>query len=305
VPQAKEITMTLAVPLPDDEPTIDPAALAHATPLDMLCARFALRTVLSLGPKFNLRRDINNIVTLTGRWLVWPRPTLLRLQAYVARRCAEAPAWAGAAELTPEEFMTRHGAWNGLYDDTAIHYYLDEFVKLNGKELLRVFQLSAERFDARLAKHRIRLVENIDMLSRVLGLASPEREILLHASLCKYQRDLRPVLVDCKAASAQEAYGMLAQVLGLNAAETAAALRTGGRLESLGLIETPIAEHSITDLGDLMRVSDKLLAVLTADYASVGEMMAAFTRPAAPTAAAAHARRQRRVVRRPVRHLPS
>jgi SpoVK/Ycf46/Vps4 family AAA+-type ATPase len=276
--------MTAAVPFHDDEPTIDPAALAHATPLDMLCARFALRTVLSLGPKFNLRRDINNIVTLTGRWLVWPRPTLVRLQAYVARRCAEAPAWAGAGELTPEEFMVRHGAWNGLYDDTAIHYYLDEFVKLNGKELLRVFQLTADRFDARLGKQRIRLVENIDMLSRVLGLSSPEREILLHASLCKYQRDLRPVLVDCKASSAQEAYGMLAQVLGLNAADSASALRTGGRLESLGLIETPIAEHAITDLGDLMRVSDKLLAVLTADYETEGAMMAAFTRPAGPTA---------------------
>ncbi|MBN9426307.1 MAG: ATP-binding protein, partial [Burkholderiales bacterium] len=111
-----------------------------------------------------------------------------------------------------------------------------------------------------------------------------ERSVLLHASRCKYQRDLRPVLVDCKAPSAQEAYGMLAQVLGLNAADVAVALKAGGRLESLGLIETPIAEHSITDLGDLMRVSDKLLAVLTAEYPSESSMMAAFTRPAGRTA---------------------
>jgi SpoVK/Ycf46/Vps4 family AAA+-type ATPase len=276
--------MNLTVQPPDDETTIDPPALEHATPLDMMCARFALRTVLALGPKFNLRRDINNVVTLCGRWLVWPPATLSRLQAYVARRCAEAPAWAGAGELTLEEFLQRHGSWNGLYDDTAIHYYLDEFVKLHGKELLRVFQLSAARYDARLGEQRVRLVENIDMLASVLGLSGCERTLLLHASLCKYQRDLRPVLVDCKAASAQEAYGMLAQVLGQSAPETAAALRLGGRLDSLGLIETPIAEHAITDLGDLMRVSDKLLAVLTADYASEGEMMAAFTRPAAPTA---------------------
>ncbi len=270
--------------VPEDEPTIDPPALEHATALDLMCARFALRTVLALGPRFNLRRDINNVVTLTGRWLVWPPATLARLQAYIARRCAEAPAWAGSGELPLEEFMARHGAWNGLYDDTAIHYYLDEFVKLHGKELLRVFQLGADRFDARLAKQRVRLVDNVDLLARVLGLTQAERAILLHASLCKYQRDLRPVLVDCKAASAQEAYGMLAQVLGLQAGETAAALRAGGRLESLGLVETPIAEHAITDLGDLMRVSDKLLAVLTAEYASEGEMMAAFTRPAAPSA---------------------
>ena len=268
----------------DDEPTIDPPALEHATALDLMCARFALRTVLALGPRFNLRRDINNVVTLTGRWLVWPRATFARLQAYVARRCAEAPAWAGSGELALEEFMARHGAWNGLYDDTAIHYYLDEFVKLHGKELLRVFQLSADRFDARLAKQRVRLVENVDLLARVLGLSGCERAILLHASLCKYQRDPRPVLVDCKAASAQEAYGMLAQVLGQQTGETAAALRAGGRLESLGLVETPIAEHAVTDLGDLMRVSDKLLAVLTAEYASEGEMMAAFTRPATPSA---------------------
>jgi len=268
----------------DPDPTIDSPATEHAGPLDMMCARFALRAVLTLGPKFNLRRDINNIVTLTGRYLTWPRETLARLQAYVARRCAEAPAWAGAGELSLDEFMQRHGAWNGLYDDTALHYYLDEFVKFHGKELLRVFQLSVERFDARLGKSRIRLSENIDMLSRVLGLGECERAILLHASLCKYQRDLRPVLVDCKAASAQEAYGMLAQVLGQNAAQVAAALRVGGRLESLGLIETPIAEHAITDLGDLMRVSDKLLAVLTADYETEGAMMAAFTRPAGTTA---------------------
>ena len=266
----------------DDEPTLDSPAFEHATALDMMCARFALRAVLALGPKFNLRRDVNNLVTLAGRWLVWPRGTFGRLQAYVARRCADMPAWAGVAELAPEEFMARHGAWNGLYDDTAIHYYLDEFVKLHGKELLQVFRITADRFDARLAKRRVRLVENVALLGRVLGLGDCERSILLHASLCKYQRDLRPVLVDCKAASAQEAYGMLAHVLGLDASQCAAALRHGGRLETLGLVETPIAEHAITDLGDLMRVSDKLLAVLTAEYADEEAMMAAFTRPAAP-----------------------
>jgi SpoVK/Ycf46/Vps4 family AAA+-type ATPase len=266
-----------------DAPTLDSPALEHAAPLDMMCARFALRAVLTLGPKFNLRRDINNVVTLTGRYLVWPRETLARLQEYLARRCAESPPWAGVGELSLDAFMQRHGAWNGLYDDTALHYYLDEFVKLHGKELLKVFQLTAARFDARLAKQRLRLITNIDMLSSVLGLTDCERAVLLHASLCKYQRDLRPVLIDCKAASAQEAYLMLSQVLGLNSSETAASLRVGGRLESLGLIETPIAEHSITDLGDLMRVSDKLLAVLTAEYESEGAMMAAFTRPAGET----------------------
>ncbi len=278
-----ERTRPSADSLANGERLLASPTLEMAAPMDLLCARFALKTILTLGPKFNLRRDINNVVTLTGRYLVWPEPILVKVREYLARRCAEAPAWADAPKLSIDEFMLRHGTWNGLYDDTSFYYYLDEFVKIHSKDLLSVFQVTVANHDTRLAKSRIRLLGNIAMLSAVLGLSDAERSILQHASLCKYQRDLRPVLVDCKASSAQEAYGMLAHVLGLNAAEVAAALKAGGRLESLGLIETPIAEHSITDLGDLMRVSDKLLAVLTAEYASESSMMAAFTRPAGPT----------------------
>ncbi|MFT4101806.1 MAG: ATP-binding protein [Burkholderiaceae bacterium] len=258
-------------------------AFEFAGPLDLLCARFALKTILTLGAKFNLRRDVNNVVTLTGRYLVWPEPILVKLRDFLVRRCADAPAWADAGKLNIDDFMVRYGTWNGLYDDASLYYYLDEFVKIHAKDLLSVFQVSVAAHDARLAKSRIRLIENIAMLSAVLGLSDAERAILQHASLCKYQRDLRPVLVDCKSSSAQEAYGMLAQVLGLNAGDVAVALKSGGRLESLGLIETPIAEHSITDLGDLMRVSDKLLGVLTAEYPDESSMMAAFTRPAGHT----------------------
>ncbi|MGE0310445.1 MAG: AAA family ATPase [Lautropia sp.] len=262
------------------ETLLVPPLLAGAQALDLLSTRFALSAIIALGPKFNLRRDINNLVTLAGRHLVWPQSTLSRLQAFVARRCAEAPAWQCAGELAPSEFLSRHGVWNGLYDDTSLYYYLDEFVKLNGKDLLAVFHATVQETDRLLAHREIRLVANIDMLSSVLGLNDSERAVLLHASLCKYQRDLRPVLVDCKAASAQEAYAMLAQILRRDVGEVAACLKVGGRLESLGLIDTPLAEHSVTDLGDLMRVSDKLLSVLTAEYACEAEMMAAFTRPA-------------------------
>ena len=262
---------------------LTPAALATAQPLDLMATRFALSTVLTLGPRFNLRRDVNNIVSLSGRYLVWPLSTLGRLQAFLARRCADAPAWAGAGDLAPAAFLERHGVWNGPYDDSSLFYYLDEFVKLNGKDLLASFQSTVEACERRLAGQPIRLVRNIGMLARVLDLGRTEQAVLLHAALCKYQRELRPVLVDCKATSAQEAYAMLAQVLGCDAGEAAACLRVGGRLESLGLIDTPIAEHAITDLGDLMRVSDKLLAVLTADYDSEAAMMSAFTRPAGAT----------------------
>lgn len=250
------------------------------SPLDLLCVKFALRTVLELGPKFNLRRDINNIVTLAGRFMVWPEPVFSKLKDYLVRRCVDAPAWMDVSKLSNDELMSRHGVWNGLYDDGTFYYYIDEWVKLNAKDLLSVFQATIATHGSKLGKTRIQLVENIDMLASVLGLNHAERSVLLHASLCKYQRDLRPVLVDCKASSAQEAYSMLAQVLGLSVSDVATALKSGGRLESLGLIETPIAEHSITDLGDLMRVSEKLLTVLTAEYRTESSMMAAFTRPA-------------------------
>ncbi len=257
--------------------------LALAQPIDLLTSRFALQTIMALGAKYNLRRDINNLVTLTGRHLVWPVVVLQRLHGFLSKRCAEAPAWSGIEKLSLDVFMVRHGHWNGLYDDATLYYYLDEFVKLHSKELLLVFQSTVKDLDRRLQGQTIRLITNIDMLSRVLGLNSAERAVLMHAALCKYQRELRPVLVDCKAVSAQEAYGMLAHVLGQDTAEVAASLRIGGRLESLGLIDTPIAEHAVTDLGDLMRVSDKLLAVLTAEYRTEAEMMAAFTRPAGQT----------------------
>src|SRR5690606_42079969 len=48
------------------------SAWDEAGPLEMLSARFALQALLSLGPRFNLPRDINNVVGLAGRHFVWP-----------------------------------------------------------------------------------------------------------------------------------------------------------------------------------------------------------------------------------------
>jgi SpoVK/Ycf46/Vps4 family AAA+-type ATPase len=267
----------------DGDKVYTSSAFEFSAPLDLLCARFALKTILQLGPKFNLRRDINNVVTLGGRYFAWPEPVLIRLKDFLTKRCTDMAAWQDVNKLSLDEFMVRHGSWNGLYDDASLYYFIDEFVKLNSKEVLAMFQQTVGLLDSKLAKVRIRLIDNIRMLSTVLGLTDAEQSILLHASLCKYQRELRPVLVDCKAASAQEAYAMLGHVLGLTAGEVGTVLKQGGRLESLGLIETPIAEHAITDLGDLMRVSDKLLGVLTTDFPTESSMMAAFTRPASVT----------------------
>jgi SpoVK/Ycf46/Vps4 family AAA+-type ATPase len=61
----------------------------------------------------------------------------------------------------------------------------------------------------------------------------------------------------------------------------AEALRAGSRLERTGMVENLISEHNITDLADLMKVSEQLPPVLMREYKAPAELMAVFTRPAA------------------------
>ncbi len=269
----------------DHDSTITiPAPHAHlATPIDRMSSLLALRLVLSLGAKFNLRRDINDVMTLTARHLVWPVSIAQKVQKFLAHRCTDMPAWAGVAKLSPEEFITRHGLWNGTYDDTTLFYYLDEFCKQNTKDLLALFQTTVDALDKATRDVPVRISDNIEMLAKVLGLNAAERSLILYAALAKCSRDLRPILVDCKAASAAEAHVMLGEVAKVSPNDIAVAMKPAGRLESLALIDTPIAEHNITDLGDLMRLSDRLLPILQESYESEAAMMAAFTKPAAPS----------------------
>lgn len=250
--------------------------------LDWMCAHFALRVVCALGPRFNLRSNINDVLTVSAQELAWPFGVVLRVQRFLAARCADMPAWRGAGRLSPEEFLERHGQWNSAFDEGALFYYLDEYVKHNAKDMFTVFEVSAAALASRLAGERLLLVRNIDMLSHVLGLPEHERKLLLYAALAKYKRDLRAVMVDCKVAHSQEAFQILAGLTGASPADVAASLRPGSRLETLNLIEQPLPENSVTDLGDLMRLSDRLLHVLLGNYANEAEMMAVFTRPAAP-----------------------
>jgi SpoVK/Ycf46/Vps4 family AAA+-type ATPase len=268
----------------DDSTITIPAPHAHlATPIDRMSSLLALRLVLSLGAKFNLRRDINDVMTLTARHLVWPVSIAQKVQKFLAHRCTDMPAWAGVAKLSPQEFITRHGLWNGTYDDTTLFYYLDEFCKQNTKDLLALFQTTADALDKSTRDVPIRISDNIEMLAKVLGLNAAERSLILYAALAKCSRDLRPILVDCKAASAAEAHVMLGEVAKVSPNDIAVAMKPAGRLESLALIDTPIAEHNITDLGDLMRLSDRLLPILQESYESEAAMMAAFTKPATPS----------------------
>ena len=85
--------------------------------------------------------------------------------------------------------------------------------------------------------------------------------------------------MEFKGNNAPEAYAALADVAGVKAAEVADALRAGSRLERIGMVENLISEHNITDLADLMKVSEKLPPVLMREYRDTSELMAVFTRP--------------------------
>jgi SpoVK/Ycf46/Vps4 family AAA+-type ATPase len=122
--------------------------------------------------------------------------------------------------------------------------------------------------------------KNIDALAGLLQLNQAERALLLYGTLTRYQRELRSLLVEFKVSNATEAYAVIAEVAGVKAEEVGEALRTGSRLERIGLVDNLISEHNITDLADLMKVSEKLPPVLMRAYRDQAELMAVFTRPA-------------------------
>jgi AAA+ ATPase superfamily predicted ATPase len=120
----------------------------------------------------------------------------------------------------------------------------------------------------RLKKQSALVQKNIDALAGLLQLNPAERALLLYGTLARCQRDLRGLLVEFKVANAQEAYAALAAVAGVDARDVAEALRAGSRLERIGMVENLISEQNITDLADLMKVSDQLPPVLMREYAA-------------------------------------
>ncbi len=131
-----------------------------------------------------------------------------------------------------------------------------------------------------LKKESTLVQKNIDALAGLLQLNPAERALLLYGTLVRYQRELRGLLVEFKVGSAQEAYAAIAAVAGVNEQEVAEALRAGSRLERTGMVENLISEHNITDLADLMKVSEQLPPVLMREYPAPTDLMAVFTRPA-------------------------
>ncbi len=254
--------------------------LKSAPVLEMMCSQFVLTLAAKQGAKFNVRRDLNSLLALTGRHMIWPVHVVERLREFLGRRCTGNEFWKGHEGLTHAEFIERYGAWRGPYEEGTVFFYLDEYAKDAPKDLLTVLSVTSDWLNHALKKHSTLVEKNIDALAGLLQLNRAERALLLYGTLARYQRDLRSLLVEFKVSNAPEAYAAIADVAGVKASEVAEALRAGSRLERIGMVENLISEHNITDLADLMKVSEKLPPVLMREYRDQSELMAVFTRPA-------------------------
>jgi SpoVK/Ycf46/Vps4 family AAA+-type ATPase len=263
----------------DSRPLLSPG-LKEAPVLDRMCSQFVLSLTMRHAARFNLRRDWNSLLSLTGRHLVWPTSVLKRLRVFLTLRCKGNEHWVGHEALNDDAFMQRHGGWRGPYEEGTLFFYIDEYIKDSPKDLLAVLGSTADWLARSLKKESTLVEKNIDSLAGLLQLNPAERALLLYGTLARYQRDLRGLLVEFKVGNAQEAYAAIAGVAGVSETDVAEALRAGSRLERIGMVENLISEHNITDLADLMKVSEQLPQVLMRKYEGPSDLMAVFTRPA-------------------------
>ncbi len=253
--------------------------LKDAPVLDLMCSHFVLTLAVRQGATFNARRDLNSLISLSGRHLVWPLSVLARVREFLGRRCATNENWRGHEALSGPDFLAKYGIWRGPYEEGTLFLYLDEYAKDQPKDLISLLSVTGDWLTHLLKKQSTLVEKNIDALAGLLQLNKAERALLLYGTLARYQRDLRSILVEFKVNNAPEAYAAIAEVAGVKASEVGEALRAGSRLERIGMVENLISEHNITDLADLMKVSEKLPPVLMREYRDQAELMAVFTRP--------------------------
>ena len=257
-----------------------PPGLHDAPLLDLMCSRFVLQLIDRLGPRFQLRRDLHSLLALVGRHLVWPASVLARLRPFLEQRCRDHESWQGQAQLSHSEYLDTYGAWQGPFEEGTLFFHLDEYAREAPKDVMTVLVTTAGWIDQTLAQRPNLLERNIDILADLLQLNPGEKALLLYGTLARYQRELRNLLVEFKVHNAPEAYALLAEVAGVEAAEVRDALRAGSRLERIGLVDNLLPEHNITDMADLMKVSERVPPVLMREYRDHRELMAVFTRPA-------------------------
>lgn len=252
--------------------------LLEAPVLDLMCSHFVLTLAARQGAGFNVRNGMDGIVSLAGRHLIWPLSVLGRLREFLSHRCVNNELWRGHEALNPVDFLERHGVWRGVYDEATLYFFLDEYAKDHPKDLISVLTVTGEWLSHSLKRQSTLVKKNINALAGLLQLNKAERALLFYGTLARYQRDMRSILVEFKVNNASEAYAAIADVAGVKPEQVAEALRAGSRLERIGLVENLISEHNITDLADLMKVSEKLPPVLMRPYRDQAELMAVFTR---------------------------
>jgi hypothetical protein len=170
-----------------------PHGLRQAPVLDLMCSHFVLTLAARQGPRFNVRRDLNTLLSLAGRHLVWPHTVLLRLREFLQRRCKDNELWSGHDRLATNAFMERYGVWRGPYEEGTLFFYLDEYAKESPKDLLSVLAVTGEWLSHSLKKQSTLVEKNIDALAGLLQLNRAERALLLYGTLARYQRDLRSI----------------------------------------------------------------------------------------------------------------
>lgn len=252
--------------------------------LDLMCSHFVLSLVTRLGPRFQIRRDLNSLLGLVGRHLVWPPAVLERLRGFLQLRCQQHDAWAGHEKLSAAAFLQTHGTWEGPFEESTLFFHLDDYAREAPKDVMAVLAATTEWLNNALSRRPNLLARNIETLGDLLQLNAGEKALLLYGTLSRYQRELRNLLVEFKVHNAPEAHALLAEVAAVDAAEIREGLRAGSRLERIGLVDNLLSEHNITDMGDLMKVNERLPPMLMREYRDREELMAVFTRPASTSA---------------------
>ena len=144
-------------PEPRPAPGLDarvfaPPSLRHAPVLDLMCSHFVLSLAAKQGPRFNVRRDLNTLLSLAGRHLVWPLTVLNRVREFLSRRCKDNELWTGCEKLSTAAFMERYGVWRGPYEEGTLFFYLDEYAKESPKDLLSVLAVTGDWLSQSLKK---------------------------------------------------------------------------------------------------------------------------------------------------------
>jgi hypothetical protein len=159
--------------------------LKDAPVMDLMCSHFVLTLAAKQGPKFNVRRDLNSLLALTGRHMVWPTHVFNKIRAFLNIRCKDNDIWRGHEALSNPEFLERHGVWRGPYEEGTMYFYLDEFAKDQPKELLSVLAITGEWLTHALKKQSTLIEKNISALSNLLQLNKAERALLLYGTMAR------------------------------------------------------------------------------------------------------------------------